>query len=225
VNTWNEQDRRLIHADLHVHTEYSNDSATTLEQVIEQCIHTGINCVAIADHGTIKGAQKLKSIAPFFVIIAEEIMTPYGEVMGLFLEEEIPNHISLEETVKHIKGQGGLLCIPHPFDRVRLSAFKGKGLKKIMPSVDIVEVYNSRSLTPGNELRAVQLADSYGTLRSAGSDAHTPSEIGHAYVKMKDFGTKSEFLESLRHGQIIGRKSSPLVHLASTVNKFKHNNV
>lgn len=215
----------MIHADLHVHTEYSNDSATTLDQVIEQCLHSGINCVAIADHGTIKGAIKLKSMAPFSVIIAEEIMTPYGEVMGLFLEEEVPSHLSLVETIKRIKGQGGLLCIPHPFDRVRLSAFKAKGLKKIMPSVDIIEVYNARSLTPGNEVRAGQLADRYGTLKSAGSDAHTPSEIGHAYVKMQEFETKYEFIESLRHGQIVGHKSSPLVHLTSTINKFRHNNV
>jgi predicted metal-dependent phosphoesterase TrpH len=215
----------LIHADLHVHTEYSNDSATTLDQVIEQCLQSGINCVAIADHGTIRGAIKLKSMAPFYVIVAEEIMTPYGEVMGLFLEEEVPNHLSLEETVKCIKDQGGLLCIPHPFDRVRLSAFKAKGLKKVMPSVDIIEVYNSRSLTPGNELRANQLADRYGTLKSAGSDAHTPQEIGHAYVKLQGFETKNEFIESLGQGRIVGRKSSPLVHFTSTVNKFRQNNV
>ena len=215
----------MIHADLHVHTEYSNDSATTLEQVIEQCLKTGINCVAIADHGTIRGAVKLKSIAPFFVIIAEEIMTPYGEIMGLFLEEEIPNHTSLEEAAKRIKDQGGLLGIPHPFDRVRLSAFKKKGLKIVMPFVDIIEVYNSRSLTPGNESHAIQLANSYDTLKSAGSDAHTPSEIGNAYVKMGEFKTKDEFIQSLRHGQIIGHKSSPLVHLTSTINKFKHTRV
>jgi predicted metal-dependent phosphoesterase TrpH len=215
----------LIHADLHVHTEYSNDSATTLDQVIEQCLHSGINCVAIADHGTIKGAIKLKSMAPFSVIVAEEIMTPYGEVMGLFLEEEVPSHLSLEETVKRIKDQGGLLCIPHPFDRVRLSAFKTKGLKKVMSAVDIIEVYNSRSLTPGNELRANQLADRYGTLKSAGSDAHTPQEIGHAFVKMREFETKNEFIESLRQGSIVGQKSSPLVHFTSTVNKFRQNNV
>jgi predicted metal-dependent phosphoesterase TrpH len=177
--------------------------------------------VAIADHGTIQGAVKLKSIAPFQVIVAEEILTPYGEVMGMFLEEEIPSHLSLEETIERIKDQGALLSIPHPFDRVRLSAFKQKGLQKVMPYVDIIEVYNARSLSPGDQIKAQKLALEYGKLKSAGSDAHTPDEIGNAYVEMKEFLNKNEFLESLQYGEIVGHKSNPLVHLTSTLNKLK----
>ena len=211
----------MIRADLHVHTEYSIDSATTLDQVIERCSQKSINCVAIADHGTIQGALKLKSIAPFNVIVAEEILTPYGEVMGMFLTEEIPSHLSLEETIERIKDQDALLNIPHPFDRVRLSAFKQKGLQKVMPFVDIIEVYNARSLSPGDQIKAQKLALQYGTMKSAGSDAHTPDEIGNAYVEMKEFNNKSEFLESLKYGEITGHKSNPLVHFTSTLNKLK----
>jgi predicted metal-dependent phosphoesterase TrpH len=211
----------LIRADLHVHTKYSTDSATTLDQVIERCSTIGIDCVAIADHGTIQGAIKLKSISPFNVIVAEEILTPYGEVMGMFLEEEIPSNLSLEETIERIKDQGALLNIPHPFDRIRLSAFKQKGLQKVMPYVDIIEVYNARSLSPGDQIKAKKLALKYGKLKSAGSDAHTPDEIGNAYVEMKEFRNKSEFLESLQQGVIIGHKSNPLVHFTSTLNKLK----
>jgi predicted metal-dependent phosphoesterase TrpH len=211
----------LIRADLHVHTKYSIDSATTLDQVIERCSTIGIDCVAIADHGTIQGAIKLKSISPFNVIVAEEILTPYGEVMGMFLEEEIPSNLSLEETIERIKDQGALLNIPHPFDRIWLSAFKQKGLQKVMPYVDIIEVYNARSLSPGDQIKAKKLALKYEKLKSAGSDAHTPDEIGNAYVEMKEFRNKSEFLESLQQGVIIGHKSNPLVHFTSTLNKLK----
>jgi hypothetical protein len=104
---------------------------------------------------------------------------------------------------------------------MRLSAFKRKGLKKIMPFVDIIEVYNARSLTPGDGIKAQRLAYQHGKLKSAGSDAHTPMEIGNAYVEMQEFNNKTEFLEGLLHGEIVGHKSNPLVHLTSTINKFK----
>jgi len=211
----------LLKADLHVHTAYSMDCAMPLEQVIARCLEIGINCLAIADHGTIAGALRLKEMVPFPIIIAEEIMTPFGEIMGLFLSEEIPNKLSAEETIARIKAQDGLVCIPHPYDKLRLSAFKNQALETIMSQVDIIEVFNSRSLFPGNSARAWRLARKYGKLTSAGSDAHTPYEIGNAYVEMPEFNGKDEFVESLAQGRIFNHRSNPLVHLASTWARLK----
>ena len=193
-----------------------------LEQIIERCLETGINCLAIADHGTIAGALKLKQMAPFPVIIAEEILTPFGEIMGMFLSEEIPSKLSAEEVIGRIKDQDGLVCIPHPYDKLRLSAFNSKALEDIMPSVDIIEVFNARSLSPGSNARAQRLVRRFGKLASAGSDAHTPNEIGNAYIEIPEFNGKDEFLKSLAQGKIVGRKSNPLVHLASTQNKLRN---
>ena len=211
----------LIKADLHVHTTYSTDCATTLEQVIARCVEVGIGCLAVADHGTIAGALRLKEMAPFTIIVAEEILTPSGEVMGLFLSQEIPNKLPVDEAIAQIKAQDGLVCIPHPYDMVRLSAFKNQVLETIMPQVDIVEVFNSRSLSPSNSAKAWRLAHNYGKLASAGSDAHTASEIGKAYVEMPGFNGKDEFLTSLAKGKILGHRSNPLVHFASTWAKLK----
>ena len=197
------------------------DCATTLEQVIKRCLEANINCLAIADHGTITGALKLKEMAPFKVIVAEEILTPFGEIMGLFLKEEIPNKLSAEETVSRIKTQGGLVCIPHPYDRFRLSALEDEKLEEIMPQVDIIEVFNARSLSPGSSAKAWQLAQKYGKFASAGSDAHIPSEIGNVYIEMPDFNDNDQFLVSLAQGKISGRKSNPSVHLASTWARLK----
>lgn len=214
----------MLKADLHIHTLYSMDCATSLEQVITRCLETGINCLAVADHGTITGALKIKEIAPFPIIIAEEILTPSGEIMGMFLTKEIPSRLSVEETIKRIKAQDALVCIPHPYDKLRQSAFNnGKALEQIMPFVDIIEVFNARSLMPGNRSRAQRLAQKFGKLASAGSDAHTASEIGNTYIEMPEFKDKKEFLKSLAQGRIFGRKSNPLVHLASTRNKFRKN--
>lgn len=198
------------------------DCNTSFDQIITRCLDIGINCLAIADHGNIEGALKLKDIAPFPIIIAEEILTPFGEIMGMFLSEEVPSRLSVEETIQRIKDQNGLICIPHPYDKLRLSAFNDSNeLKKIMPFVDIIEVFNARSLMPGSQTRARQLAQKFDKLASAGSDAHTASEIGNAYIEIPEFNGKDEFLKSLAQGRIFGHKTSPLVHLASTRNKFR----
>jgi predicted metal-dependent phosphoesterase TrpH len=210
----------VIKADLHVHTRYSMDSNTSLEQVIEQCLKTGINCLAIADHGTIDGALKLREIAPFKIIIAEEILTPAGEIMGLFLNKTIPSEYSVEETIARIREQGGLVSIPHPFDTLRLSAFKSDWLKKIMDDIDIIEALNARSLSPGSNALAKKTARKNGKLLAAGSDAHTPGEIGRAYVEMPDFNDRDGFLKSMAQGKIMGHNSSPFVHFASTRTKL-----
>ena len=200
---------------------YSMDCVTPLEHIVERCIEVGINCVAIADHGTIAGALKMKELAPFSVIVAEEILTPSGEIIGLFLTEEIPSNLSVEETLARIKAQDGFVCIPHPFDTLRPSAFKNPALENIMPQVDIIEGLNARSLSSNSSTKALQLAHNYGKLVSAGSDAHTTSEIGNAYVEMPEFNGKDDFLNSLAQGRISGHRSNPLVHFASTWAKLK----
>ncbi len=195
----------------------------TLEQIISRCLKIGINCLAITDHNTIAGALKMKEIAPFPIIVGEEILTSGGEVIGMFLSQEIPSKLSIEETISRIKAQDGLVCIPHPYDRLRLSMFRDQVFESIMPEVDIVEVFNARSLLPNSSTRAWHLAHKYGKRASAGSDAHTPSEIGNAYIEIPEFTGKEEFLASLAKGKICGNKSNPIIHLASTWARIKKN--
>ena len=211
----------MIKADLHVHTRHSADSNTSYEQLIEACQNKGINCVAIADHGTTRGARDLSKIAPFKIIVCEEILTPYGEIMGMFLQEDIPHKITVEETIKRIRDQGGLICIPHPYDWVRPSAFRNRAkLESVAELVDIIEVFNARSLFPGVENKSRDLAIRHHKAMSCGSDAHSPQEIAYATVEMDDFNTKEEFLSALANGKLNCRKSSPLIHLISTTARF-----
>lgn len=213
----------MIKADLHVHTGYSIDSTTSFKQIIDHCQRTGINCIAIADHNTITGALRLKEIAPFKVIVAEEVLTSSGEIMGMFLTDEIPSKLTIEETIERIKAQQGLVCIPHPYDSMRLSAFRNDSFEAIMPYVDIIEVFNARSFSPNNSIKSRKLAEKYSKLASAGSDAHIASEIGRAYVEMPDFSSKETFLSALVNGTVVGHKSKPFVHLASTWARLRKN--
>ena len=205
----------MLRADLHVHTCYSRDCGTPLKQLVDRCIEVGINCVAISDHNTITGALKLKEMAPFKVVIAEEVMTSVGELMGLFLTEEIPKGLPAEETIARIKNQGGLVGIPHPFGRSPLQNSNKLLSREILSQVDIIEVFNSRTPLPGSSAKAWRLALEHELATSAGSDAHTIREIGRAYVEMPEFDNPGEFLDCLSRGRIFGRRSSPLIHFAT----------
>ena len=211
----------MLRADLHIHTEYSMDCNTPLEKVIRRCLETGINCVAIADHGTIEGALKMQAMAPFPVIVAEEILTPHGEIMGMFLKEGIPSGLSVEQTISRIKAQDALVCIPHPFDRLRHSGLNSNIIEEIAGQVDIIEVFNARSLTHQPSTKAQMFAEKYDILGSAGSDAHTIYEIGNAYVEMPEFNGKDDFLQALAKGKISGHRTNPLIHFASAWAKLK----
>ena len=99
----------MIKADFHIHTLYSMDCDTPVEKIIERCLETGINCVAIADHDAVAGALKMQSLAPFPVIVAEEVLTPQGEIMGMFLKERIPSGQTVEQVISQIRAQGAFI--------------------------------------------------------------------------------------------------------------------
>lgn len=205
----------MLKADLHIHTKYSIDCNMPLEKVISHCLEKRINCIAIADHGTIKGAVEMQNIAPFPVIVAEEILTPQGEIMGMFLKEGIPNGLSMEEAISRIRAQGALLCIPHPFDIFTRHGLGDKMLEALAGQIDVIEVLNSRSPLHRRSAEALAFAKKYGIPQSAGSDAHTPNEIGNAYVEMPEFNGKDDFMNALTKGKISGHRSNPLVHFGS----------
>jgi hypothetical protein len=211
----------LLKADFHIHTEYSMDCNTTLEEIINRCLEVGINCIATADHGTTEGGLKMQTIAPFPVIVAEEILTPHGEIMGMFLKETIPGGLSVEETIARIRAQDGLVCIPHPFDIFRQSALNSNITEEIIGQIDVIEVFNSRCPLPGCLTKAQMFAQKYGIAKSAGSDAHTPREIGNAYVEMPEFNGKDDFLNALEQGKIFGHRTNPLVHFHSAWARLK----
>lgn len=209
----------MLKADLHVHTRYSFDCSSSLERIIQRCQQVGINCVAIADHGTVEGALKLKEIAPFRVIVAEEILTPYGEIMGMFLTKTIPQG-SVKDSIARIREQGGLVNVPHPFDKMPRNGLGHHIDDELATQIDILEVFNSRSpVSPGE--KAVPFAEKYGLAKSGGSDAHTIGEIGNAFVEIPEFTDQSDFLQALRQGRVYGKKASPFVHIGSIVARIK----
>ena len=212
----------MLKCDLHLHSFHSPDGNMSLDTIVHTCLRRGINCIALTDHNRMSNALALQRLAPFRVIAGEEIKTTEGEIIGLFLTDEIPRGMSPGATVEAIRQQGGVVYIPHPFDRIRKSVLRTGALMEILAEVDVIETYNSRISFPGDVATAFRFAEAHGKLKGAGSDAHVWWELGNSCVEMPDFdGGSQPFLRSLALGKVHGKLSNPVAHLASTITKWR----
>ena len=205
--------RRLIDVDLHMHTDHSSDCATPVEVLLAAARAQGLGAIAVTDHNEISGALEARDKAAGFgvkVIVGEEVKTAsQGEVIGLFIEEKIPRGMTLAETVAEIKRQGGIVYVPHPFDRMH-SVPDYEHLLTIIEDVDAIEVYNPRVAIGSFNEEAARFAAKYRIPAGAGSDSHVPQGLGSVRIHMADFDGPQEFLESLRAADIVTKPSSLL---------------
>jgi glycosyltransferase involved in cell wall biosynthesis len=204
--------RPLIDVDLHMHTDHSHDCATPVEVLLAEAKTRGLGAIAVTDHNEISGAleAQAKTNGGVKVIVGEEIKTgDQGEVIGLFLSEKIPRGMTLQDTIAEIKRQGGLVYVPHPFDRLH-SVPDYEHLLDVLDDVDAIEVFNPRiAITEFNE-EAVRFAAKYRIPAGAGSDAHVPQGLGSVRIRMRDFDGPQEFLQSLRDADIVRNPASLL---------------
>jgi predicted metal-dependent phosphoesterase TrpH len=205
----------MIKVDLHVHTSYSVDGTMSPQDVVEASLLSGIGALAITDHNTIAGALAVQKIAPIPVIVGEEISTSDGEVLGLFLQEGVPSGLSAKETVRLIKEQGGLVGVPHPFDRLRGESLDVSVLQNVADELDFIEILNGRVTLDRDNRRAAEFARSRGLAGAAGSDAHSRRELGQVYVGMDTLEGRDQFLQQLRNGLVEGGRSPSWVHFYS----------
>jgi predicted metal-dependent phosphoesterase TrpH len=208
-----------LHADLHNHTYYSPDSILSPDHLLRRARQRKLSVVAVTDHNTIRGGLATRDLAArnypdIRIIVGEEVRTREGEVLGLFLSEDVPRGLSAAETIDRIHAQGGLAGAPHPYDTFR-SGLNETVLHELAPQLDFIEGLNSRMIFAVHNEKARQFAPGRGLPLSAASDAHSPREIGRAYVTMPDFETPAQFLESLHAGKLKGRLSSPFIHMVS----------
>ena len=204
-----------IRAEFHCHTEYSLDSLVELGALLKACDERGIDKIAITDHGSMQGAIKAHKMAPERVILAEEIATFEGEILGYFMTEEIPQGLPAVEVVRRLRGQGAFISLAHPFDTHR-SWWTEKTLDQILPYVDGLEVFNARCLREEYNQAAYEFALEHGKALMAGSDAHTLSELGHASMTMPWFDDAESLRAAAREATIIGELSRLYVHMVST---------
>jgi len=190
--------------DLHVHTKYSPDSISSIERIIKTAKRKGMDAVAITDHDTAKGwreALKVSKKLNFPVVLGEEIMTitdgrKTGEILGLFLNEEIKSREPME-VIDEIKSQGGVVVIPHPFDNQRIAL---KNIKKYLKFIDAIEAFNSKVNSKSANLKAFEFAVENKIGTTGGSDAHIWLNVGNAYTVANASDLES-FRKAIKNGK------------------------
>jgi len=203
--------RALIDVDVHMHTDHSGDCATPVEVLLATARERNLGAIAVTDHNEVSGALDAQAKADGLkVIVGEEVKTAsQGEVIGLFIKRKIPRGLTLAETVAEIKRQGGLVYVPHPFDRLH-SVPDYEHLLTILEDIDVIEVFNPRVAIGAFNEEAARFAAKYRIVAGAGSDSHVAQGLGSVRIRMHDFEGPQEFLESLREADIITRPSSLL---------------
>jgi predicted metal-dependent phosphoesterase TrpH len=200
-----------------MHTEHSHDCSVPVADLLDHAEEQGLGAIAITDHNVFSGAQEAVELArgrDLVVIPGEEVKTDRdGEVIGLFLQEEIPRGMTMEETIAAIRAQGAIVYLPHPFDRLHAIP-DARTLHRFLGEIDVFEVYNARLLLDGYNDEALRFARKYNLTMGAGSDAHVLQGVGTGAVRMRAFENAEEFLISLRSAEILRRPKS-LVYLQS----------
>ena len=161
----------VLKGDFHMHTAFSRDCDTPPKVMARRCAEAGLNCIAVTDHNTIRGALEVRELVDFTVIVGEEVKSTKGDIIGLFLEEEVPRGLSPMETVRNIKGQGGLVMVPHPYDMIRKGPLAPDALREVLPFVDLVETLNARTILGRDLTRCRRLAEDTAIIPVAVSDA------------------------------------------------------
>jgi len=197
-----------MRCDLHCHTCYSFDSNASPKEIVDKAIKEGIDCLAITDHGEVKGAFEAIEYSkgkPILIIPGIEVKSKEGDILGLNVKEKIPNGLSAKETIKKIKEKGGMVILPHPFGF--FCKFKGN-LKELIKEIDGIEVLNCSIFGKGNRI-AQDFVKKNNLCFTVGSDSHFPNFIGKCYLEIP--GEKlsiDEVLKKIKNkeGKIVGKE-------------------
>ena len=209
---------RLSAFDLHFHTTYSKDGLNNPRMLFKYMKRHDLRGIALTEHWKPSILKVIERNGRFLLPACEYKCSDYGELIGLFISEPIENR-SFVEIAEDIHAQGGITILPHPMDPMRKHTALRRGLPEelVKKHVDLIEGINSRCMVNLFNTWAQKLAKRLGKPMTAGSDAHSFLEIGHARTWLQDVETADDIYGEMRKGrtQITGYCSFPLVHLPS----------
>lgn len=203
---------------IHLHTDYSYDSNISVEVLAAFIERKSIGCIAVTDHDTILGAERLSAITSARVIVGEEVSTSDGHLIGLFLHEHVRPGMSALDTAAAIHDQGGVVLVPHPFIRA-LSCGLGDTAWRIAPNIDAVEVCNAQNLFRRADRLAHVFAKQTGLPMYVGADSHDRTSIAPCYQLMRGFGDPMDFLAAMREAKLIPGRH-PLSYFAAIASRL-----
>jgi len=213
--------------DFHIHTHYSYDSTSSVQDIVKVAVKKKINCLAITDHNEIRGALEIEKYAAkesILIIPGIEVKTKMGDMLGLNVKAKISDGLSVKETVQKIKEQGGIAIIAHPFSS--FTPFKGR-IESFLGEINGIEILNASIFQRDNK-KALEIAKKEGLSFTAGSDAHSPNFVGGAYMEIPGKNLSVEqVLKAVinKNGQIYGKEinffEKVIDHSQRTITKLK----
>jgi predicted metal-dependent phosphoesterase TrpH len=196
--------------DLHMHSRHSWDCTTPIDDLLDAALASGLGALAVTDHNTIAGgvdarARVAERGLPLQVIVGSEIKTAAdGEIIGLFLQEEIPRGLTFAETLESIRAQRGVVYVPHPFDHFHTTPARAL-LQEHVRAIDVLETANARLWLERDNRAAERFASEHRLRRGAGSDAHVAGGIGSAALRLAPFDDPESFLRAVDGAAIVRR--------------------
>jgi predicted metal-dependent phosphoesterase TrpH len=197
-----------------MHTDHSGDCTTPVPDLVQRALELGLGAIAVTDHNTIAGGVAARAYVeehglPLHVVVGSEIKTATGEVIGLYLEEDIPRGMPFADTVEAIRAQGALVYVPHPFDRMHAIPDPAL-LRRLVDQIDVFETYNARLYRATFNRDAERFAERHDLLAGAGSDAHVLEGLGTGAVELPPFDDPESLLLALGQGRIVRRPANLL---------------
>ena len=205
----------MLKVDFHCHSIYSKDCLTRIENLAKLRRSKGLDLLAITDHGVIAGALRAQEKDPEGIIVGEEVKTQAGELLALFVKEQVPRGLPMLDAIQRLRQQDAFISVSHTFDHSRNGSWRLADLEEIAPLVDAIEVFNARCFTSVPNQQAQEFASRHGLAGTVGSDAHSASEIGRAVLILPDFHDARSLKQALEQAQPRCSLSSPWVHFSS----------
>jgi predicted metal-dependent phosphoesterase TrpH len=200
----------MLTCDLHVHTNFSKDGESSVEEILKQAEEAGLDAIAITDHDSVDGAKKaLACMSSVLVIPGIEVSTKQGHLLVLGVTELIPAGLDVIVTVEIARRMGALAILPHPYHVWRHGVARRK--KAGMSVVDAVEVFNSRYIVGSANTKAARIAKRLGKPCVGGSDAHNARFVGFGRTYVDAEKNVPAILDAIRAGKVsCGGKKTPL---------------
>jgi predicted metal-dependent phosphoesterase TrpH len=210
-----------VKTEFHCHTGYSKDSLVTLTGLLSTCRKKGIQRLVVTDHNSVVGAFLARELDPSLFIVGEEIMTQQGELLAFFVQELVPAGLPASEAIARLHSQSAFISVSHPFDTTRSGHWQPDDLLAITPTIDAIEIYNSRCLSPKSNILAANFSYHHHLLGTVGSDSHSLREVGISTLTLPNFHDAATLKSALMIAEPHVRPSGPWVHFYSSYARWR----
>ena len=200
----------MLTCDLHVHTNFSKDGESSVEEILRQAEMAGLDVIAITDHDCVDGAKKaLACSTTVLVIPGIEVSTRQGHLLVLGVTEIIPPGLDVRETVRISRRMGAIVILPHPYHVWRHGV--ARRIRAAMSIVDAVEAFNSRYIVGSANRKAGRIASRLSKPCVGGSDAHNARFVGFGRTYVEAEPEMRAIFEAIRKGHVsCGGRKTPL---------------